>query len=105
MSRKRKIPADMEICHHCDNKPCVSPKHLYLGTHQDNANDVVERAKQSGGEDRHSAKITEDDVREIFELYEQGMTQRQIGFVFDIQQSQVSRILNRKRWTYLPIAE
>lgn len=33
----------LQANHHCDNPPCVNPKHLYIGTQQDNMIDKVSR--------------------------------------------------------------
>lgn len=41
-------PMDRIVCHRCDYKPCVNPNHLYLGTHAENADDVVRRNSQRG---------------------------------------------------------
>ncbi len=40
---KGRIPKDKIIRHKCDNKACVNPKHLEVGTHQDNMNDYKKR--------------------------------------------------------------
>ena len=40
---KGPIPIDMEVMHQCDNKPCVNPDHLRLGTHARNMADATAR--------------------------------------------------------------
>jgi len=90
-----KIPADLEVCHHCDNPSCVNPDHLFLGTHLDNHLD-------SASKGRKAKKLTIDEVQEIQEiLAEGGWTQQEIGDAFGVARETISQIKRGKTWAWL----
>lgn len=49
-------PGDLHVLHRCDNKPCVRPDHLFLGTHQDNIADLVAKRRASEGQSTNPAE-------------------------------------------------
>lgn len=49
------------VCHNCDNRICVNPNHLFIGSHKDNKIDSYNKNRHANGETNGRAKITEKD--------------------------------------------
>ena len=41
----RPLPSGMFACHHCDNRSCVRPSHLFHGTHLENLDDMIRKGR------------------------------------------------------------
>lgn len=53
------IPSGMNVLHSCDNRRCVNPTHLFLGTKADNTQDMWKKGRNT------RRKVTDDQVHEI----------------------------------------
>ena len=91
---------DALVLHRCDNRKCVRPDHLFLGTNADNTNDMVAKGRVAKGEQLPQAKLTEADVRRIREMATT-MTHQAIADLYGVRQPAISRIVHRKRWGHV----
>ncbi len=96
------IPDGLLVCHKCDQRNCVRPEHLFLGTDKDNSDDMRAKGRQRyvgqpGGESNTSHKLSASDVIEIRKLYDEGvLTIQEIATHYGVSRALVSSI--HKRW-------
>lgn len=96
------IPEGLVVCHHCDNRRCVKPDHLFLGTKKDNQQDMVAKGRSLRGERHNLAQLTEPQVLEIRSLWAAGgLAQAAIAERFGTNKANVSQIVRGKKWKHL----
>lgn len=96
------FPSDLCVCHRCDNRICVNPSHLFLGTYQDNHNDmdVKGRRRPACGERCALSKLSEADV--CFMRANQGsLSVREMGEMFQVTDSCIRAVLSGKTWRHI----
>jgi predicted XRE-type DNA-binding protein len=96
------IPEGVQVLHHCDNGFCCNPKHLFLGTQQDNMTDKVLKDRQAKGSDNGNSKLTAEVVLEIRRLCaEQQLTQKAIAEKFNVDPTTITNIKLRRQWRHI----
>lgn len=92
-----RIPGDLCVLHRCDNRACVNPDHLWLGTRPENAADMVAKRRQARGNRHGRRKLSDSQVREIRQRVA-GTTQRQLSREYGVSEAMVSLIVNGHNW-------
>lgn len=92
------IPNGFILCHKCDIGFCCNPKHLFLGTHQDNANDKIAKGRQPRGEDSGGSKLLTSEVIEIRNSDEPSIV---LAEKYGVDDSTISAIRRNKYWRHI----
>jgi len=102
-------PADLLVCHHCDNPRCVRPDHLFLGTHADNMHDMLAKdrnGRRSGslpGSKNPQAKLNEMQVVCILGRLQDGERLRTIATDYGVTDSAIRMIKSGRTWGHVAV--
>lgn len=99
------IPIGKIVRHKCDNKLCVNPKHLLVGTQRDNILDMDKRGRRKigflYGELSPCSKYTQAMVLSVLRLRKIGRTIPEIASETKVGRSAVSSILCGRSWNQI----
>lgn len=109
---RNKLEPGQYVCHRCDNRKCVDPDHLFVGTQIENMRDMINKNRPTclagrgewRGSKHGNAKVTEADVLAIRAEVARGKhgVQARMARKYGVSQSVVSSIVRRDTWTHLP---
>jgi len=95
------IPNNLQVCHHCDNRKCVNPNHLFLGTAKENKQDAMRKGRIPFGSNHGRAIIAENDIATIKERRRQGETYKAIGDSYGISLHAIWSIVKGRNWRHV----
>lgn len=92
---------DMYVCHTCDNRLCVNPSHLFLGTQGENLADMKKKNRHHKGETTGSSKFSNSQVIVIREARTAGYKVKDIARYFKVERHAISDITAGRTWSHL----
>jgi HNH endonuclease len=109
------ITGGLLVLHRCDNRLCVRPDHLFLGTAKDNTQDALSKGRMSHGDGHYlrknprlalrgsrngNAKMNDRMVREIRRRAKKEL-QKDIARDLGISPASVSHVVTRRKWAHV----
>jgi hypothetical protein len=97
------IPDGLFVMHTCDNRLCVNPAHLQLGTPLDNMRDKIAKGRERypQGPARAATRLSEDNVRTIRSAPKYYGYINDLAARFGVGRGHINKILHREKWRYL----
>lgn len=95
------IPPGLVVCHTCDNRACVNPRHLFVATQRENIIDMIRKGRRhsSAGERNPSVKLT---AAQVLSIRADRSRTKDIVVSYGISRTTAYSIKNRETWRHLP---
>jgi len=93
------IPKGLVVRHICDNRKCINPSHLILGTHEDNVADRVKRGRSATGSNNGRSKLIPEQV--LFIRNNLDVKISELAKKYSVDPKVISDIRNGKMWKTL----
>lgn len=97
------IPLNLFVLHRCDNRKCVNPSHLFLGTCLDNHRDMIAKGRKASqvGEQNSQAKLKSKHVAVIKAGRSMGLSSAVLAGAFNVSIAHINRICRGKKWAVI----
>lgn len=96
------IPEGLNVCHQCDNRKCVNPDHLWLGSQSENLIDASAKGRMKRPDTRAdrngNTSLTWEKVHAIRDMHGRGVRKFHIAKLFNVSPSTISNITNHETW-------
>jgi hypothetical protein len=104
------VPRTKYVLHKCDNRLCINPDHLFLGSKADNVKDMVNKGRawwQRPFEEmpenmkrliKKRRKLSSQQIKELKEMHSNGISQRSLSRYFNVGQPVIKDILDGRTY-------